>query len=186
MKLILVVPFLFTGFAGCSSSQNLGSTGLDGQWTITFTASDNDYSGGTMTVNGGVTTLQLQLGFVGVAGCTAGHDDLGLTVSGDGSMVAVNLTRVLQGASCYDPGSTPEGSLTATRTGTSGSSFGVLGGTWNLVVQEPGSSPDTCTMTVEGSTIVGMCQQAGSFSGSLQGNIFSGSAPGYEFAAQRN
>ncbi len=180
----------------CSSSQNLGSAGLDGTWDITFTAS-NTYSGGTLTVSGGTAQLTLihpDEGTV-LGGCTVTthRDVLGVTVSGDGSSAAANSTAERTSTVCASAGSSsyPESSVIATRLSTGGSSYGLFGGTWTMAVtdltQSSSAAPTVCSVSVLGTAVVASCGAAGSLSASVSadGATLSGSAPGYEFAARR-
>jgi hypothetical protein len=180
---------------GGSGGGGSSPTGLDGKWAITFSSSQ-DFKSGTLTVSGNTAQLKLSHQDDGVAqgGCT--HSDVNsvdITIAGDGTSAVGSSTDAWQatGSSCGDesPGSAPAGSVSASHSGAAAaSSFGLLGGSWNVTATGSGACTHdscTCTMNISGNTVLGTCQGAGSFSGTIDGNTFSGSAPGYEFAALR-
>jgi hypothetical protein len=183
-----------SGGGGGSSSGGSSPTGLDGTWAITFSSSQ-DFKSGTLTVTGNAAKLALSHQDDGLAqgGCTFSDvNSVDVTVAGDGTSAVASSTDTWKasGSQCHEtPGSAPSGSVTASRSGAATvSSFGVLGGNWTVTATGSGACQNgtcTCTMNISGDAVLGTCQGGISFSGTLNGNTFSGSAPGYEFAALR-
>jgi hypothetical protein len=189
--------------AGCGGSPGGGGSGgsgeftfggLRGEWDVAFTR--GEIKSATLSVGDRHAAMIAVRNLEGSSyrGCTRVLDRYEITTeaSVEGDLITGSVYRAAQdqGSDCYGSQEVQRelrSSFSVRRVARASSSFGSLGGEWEL-----SSAQKTCRFTFTGSSFTGHCQGTGtygspdSFSGTFEGARLSGSGDnGVEFAAQR-